>query len=380
MRIGIDARFFGPKQKGLGRYSQKLIENLEKIIEDDENEYYIFLRKENFNFFNPQNKKFKKILAEYPWYGFKEQFIFPLTIKKYKIDLMHFCHFNVPIFYRKKFLVTIHDLILFHFPTIRNTTKNRIWYFFKMLMYHLVIRSAVKRAHKIIAISEFTKNDIINELEISQEKIVVIKEGFTLNSKKEQIDDFQTISKKYDIIKPFILYVGNAYPHKNLERLCEAFSVVNQRIPDLKLVIVGGGDYFFDRLKEFVVKKQFRNIIFTGLIPDSELDILYKEAELFVFPSLYEGFGLPPLEAIARNTVVASSDRTSMPEVLGDGAQYFNPEDVNSINQSIIRILESEEKKIELIRKSRSRLQFFSWNKMAEETLSVYKKVLEIRE
>lgn len=375
MRIGIDARFFGPKQKGLGRYSQKLIEKLQEIDSIGDDEYYIFLRQQNFNDFEPKNKKFKKVLAEYAWYGWKEQLFFPLLIYKHNIDLMHFCHFNVPIFYRKKFLVTIHDLILFHFPTIKNTTLGHLKYFFKMLMYHWVIRSTVRRAEKIIAVSNYTKKDIEKEINVPKEKIVVIEEGFDFKQSFEKKDS-QTTFKKYGIMKPYLLYIGNAYPHKNLEKLCEAFYEIEKQYPALKLVIVGGEDYFFNRLKRFIEKNKIEGIIFPGFVSDVELEVFYQEAELFVFPSLYEGFGLPPLEALSRDLAVVSSERTSMPEVLGEAVQYFDPESVESMTENIVFVLKSPERKKEIIEKGKERLKIFSWEKMAKEILDVYRKNL----
>jgi glycosyltransferase involved in cell wall biosynthesis len=171
-----------------------------------------------------------------------------------------------------------------------------------------------------------------------------------------------------------MLYVGNAYPHKNLEKLCEAFIQVRKKYPQMKLVIVGGEDYFFSKLKRYINSKKIRGVIFPGFISDEELDCFYRGAELFVFPSLYEGFGLPPLEALARKVAVVSSDRTSMPEVLGDSAQYFNPEDVNSISKNILLVLDSVDLKKDLIEKGEKRLKLFSWEKMAEDILGVYNK------
>ena len=120
MRIGIDARFYGSQDKGLGRYSQKLLENLEKIDGGSDREYLVFLRQKGFEQYQPGASNFKKVLADYPWYSWSEQILFPWRLYRYHLDLVHFCHFNVPIFYWKKYVVTIHDLILFHYPTVRN--------------------------------------------------------------------------------------------------------------------------------------------------------------------------------------------------------------------------------------------------------------------
>ncbi len=177
LKIGIDARFFGAKDKGFGRYAESLIRNLEKI--DSKNQYFIFLRKDSWEEYQSKNKNFKKVLADYKWYGWKEQILLPLKLKKYKLDLVHFTHFNVPIFYRGKFIVTIHDLTLRHFPTFKKNLKNLIFYPFKNLAYKIVFRYAIENSEKIIAISEYTKKEILKYYKVNPEKIKVIYEGIT---------------------------------------------------------------------------------------------------------------------------------------------------------------------------------------------------------
>ncbi|MFO7806957.1 MAG: glycosyltransferase family 1 protein [Candidatus Moraniibacteriota bacterium] len=376
MKIGIDARFYGPNVKGLGRYLQKLIENLERLEKDSDNEYFVFLTQEGYKSFNPQNKNFHKVLADFRWYGWKEQFAFPFLIMKYKLDLMHFGHFNVPIFFRKKFVVTIHDLILFHYPTHKNTTLNKIYYLFKLLAYRLVIKSAVKRAVRVIAVSEFTKQDILKNFNIKKEKISIIKEGYEIKNKEEESKP-KTLPKKYVTIKPYLLYVGNAYPHKNLERLCLAFKSLRKQRGDLKLVLVGGKDYFYNRLERFIKQNQIENIHLTGFVSDDVLEGFYREAECYIFPSLYEGFGLPPLEALSFGCPVVSSNRSSMPEILEDGAVYFNPESLDSIQGAIKDVLDNPKRKKEIIANGKKRLSLYDWEKAAKETLHIYKNVLQ---
>jgi len=173
MRIGIDARFYD-LSVGIGRYTEKLITHLEKI--DQVNDYFIFLTKENFNSYQPQNPKFHKVLANYRWYSFGEQFLFPFKLYRAKLDLLHFLHFNVPLLFCNKFIVTIHDL------TQRKLTKRAsklplLFFYFKKLLYFLVIKNAIKKAKKIIAISGFTKKEIIKYYKIKPEKITVIYES-----------------------------------------------------------------------------------------------------------------------------------------------------------------------------------------------------------
>jgi len=370
MRIGIDARFFGSACKGLGRYTEKLIQNLEKI--DTQNQYFIFLSQEGWAEYQPKNKNFQPVLADYKWYSLAEQLKMPSLLHKYNLDLVHFPHFNVPLFYRKKFVVTIHDLILLHFPTLRGTTLDPFFYWFKFLMYKIVIRSAIKRSEKIIAVSEFTKKDILDNYSVASQKISVTYEA---------CDDFCNfmpekegqILKKYAIIKPYLLYVGNAYPHKNLEKLILAFSELRKNMPDIRLVLVGKEDYFFQKLKQVIAeKKQGTKIIFTGFIPDQELDAVYKNALAYIFPSLYEGFGLPPLEAMAKGVPVASSDHPCMREILGESAFYFDAQDEKIMAEKLAEIIDNPELREKLIQKGYAQIKKYSWQTMAEKTKNIY--------
>ncbi len=379
-KIGIDARFLGPWGKGLGRYTQKLVENLEEIDGDNpQREYFIFLRKQNFKDYTPKKENFKKILADYPWYSIKEQFLFPFFLRKFKLDLIHFCHFNVPIFLRERFVVTIHDLILLQFPTTKNTTRSKITYFLKFLSYQLVINSAIKKSEKIIAVSKFTAWDIKNKFKINPQKITIIHEGWEKKffSNKKNKSNTDEILKKYGIIKPYLFYIGNAYPHKNLEKLVLAFREIRKRFPQFQLVLAGGNDFFFERLAEFIKKEEVSNIILTGFISEDDLKILYQEANLFVFPSLYEGFGLPPLEALACETPVAVSKIASMPEILGkNGAVWFDPNQIESIVQAIKKGITDVNLRKKIIEEGRKLKKYFSWKKMAQDTLKIYEKIL----
>lgn len=370
MRIGIDARFFGSACKGLGRYTEKLIENLEKS--DTHNQYFIFLSREGFAEYQPQAENFQPVLADYRWYSLEEQLKMPGLLNKYQLDLVHFPHFNVPLFYRKKFVVTIHDLILLHFPTLRGTTLDPFFYWFKFLMYKIVIRCAIKRSKKIIAVSEFTKKDILDNYSVASQKISVTYEA---------CDDFCNfmpekegqILKKYAIIKPYLLYVGNAYPHKNLEKLILAFNELRKDMPDIRLVLVGKEDYFFQKLKQIIAeKKQGAGIIFTGFISDAELDVFYKNALVYVFPSLYEGFGLPPLEAMAKGVPVASSDHPCMREILGESAFYFDAQDERIMAEKLAEIINNPELREKLIQKGYAQIKKYSWQTMAEKTKNIY--------
>jgi glycosyltransferase involved in cell wall biosynthesis len=373
MKIGIDARFFGSIGKGLGRYTQKLIENLEKI--DNENQYVIFLRKENFDEYQPKNKNFQKVLADYQWYTFSEQIKMPRLLNKFELDLVHFPHFNVPFLYRKKFVVTIHDLILIHFPTVRGTTLNPLFYKIKFWSYKFIIWSAIKRAEKVITVSNFTKKELLKyyKKDLKEEKIVVTYEAgsdLVKNNEYSRLLDVE-ILKKYGIIKPYLLYVGNAYPHKNLERMILAFSGINQ-VQKYQLVLVGKMDYFYNRLRKLVENKGIKDVVFLGQVTDEVLDVIYRQSRAYVFASLYEGFGIPPLEAMSRNIPVISSDHSCMREILGDSAYFFNGRNEKEIGEAMKKIMEDDELRKILIEKSLEQVRKYSWEKMGRETLKIY--------
>lgn len=364
MKIVIDARMYGARQGGLGRYIEQLILNLEKI--DKENQYIILLRLENYPLYQPKNPNFQKIMVDIPWYGWKEQFFLPKIIKKLKADLVHFPHWNVPLFFNGNFVVTIHDLLLLHYPSRRASTLSPLLYWMKNQIFLLVLKHAVKTARQIITVSEFSKKDLMETLKIKSEKIIV-----TLLSPFENHAFTDTdLTKKYNITKPYWLYVGVAYPHKNLEALLSAWEIFYKQYScNYQLVLAGNKNYFYERLEKIIKEKNIKNVILTDFVPDTELPNLYKKAALYVFPSLYEGFGLPPLEAMQYNLPVISSERTCLPEILGDAALYFDPTSPDEIAQTAHLVLSDKNTSEKLQKNGQKILQKYSWKTVAEKTL-----------
>jgi glycosyltransferase involved in cell wall biosynthesis len=179
MRIGIDARMYGPESRGLGRYVQKLVDNL--VAVDDVNEYFIILTSQNWDAFQTTKPNFIKVLVPWHWYSLGEQIFLPFKLWRLKLDLMHFPHFNIPLLYRRKFVVTIHDLIISHYPDMRSTTLPKWLYRLKLAAYRLVLRRAVVNSSKIIVVSNFTKQDIERYYPRVADKIVVTYEGFAVS-------------------------------------------------------------------------------------------------------------------------------------------------------------------------------------------------------
>lgn len=374
MRIGLDARFYGPHAgTGIGRYTNRLIEQLERL--DETNEYVVFLRDDNFDFYHPANPRFAKVRAPWRWYSFGEQLGFPRLLRQHRLDVTHFLNFNVPLLAPTPFVVTIHDLILSKFPTERASTLEPAFYWFKHAAYNLVIKTAVRRARRLIAVTEHTKHDITTSFGRPAGHVTVINEACDA-AQPLPLVSIDQLTRRLNLTKPFILYVGTAYPHKNLEQLVEA--IVRLRVEDsrLTLVLVGREDYFYRRLKALVAERGYnqsdRVVVFTGYVNDDVLDALYRAAELYVCPSLYEGFGLPGLEAMARGTPVLSSQTSSLPEVYGDAAAYVNPASVNDLAAAIRQLLHDPARRDQLRQRGFARVQQFNWARMAEETLAVY--------
>lgn len=374
-RIGIDARFYGPVGKGLGRYTQEIVDHIIKL--DQAGEYVVFLGRENFSSFNCDNARVKKVLADIKWYGLTEQIFLPLLIWRERLSLMHFPHFNVPILCLVKFVVTIHDLILIKFPTQRATTLAPVIYKIKNFFYRIVITLAIKRARQVLAVSAYTKEEIIKQFKIKPEKVTVTYEGVA-DLARDKMGDAkpEDVFKKYHIAEPYLLYVGNAYPHKNLEGLIKVFSLINEQQKNLKLVLVGKEDYFYRRLKQLAANFNGA-IVFPGYVPDHDLKVLYTLARAYIFPSLYEGFGLPALEAMAGGLPVASSNKTCLPEILGSAAIYFNPQDEAEMKKNIELVISDQGLRQELIKRGYEQVKKYSWRDCARKTLEVYKSVLQ---
>lgn len=379
--IGIDARFYGPTTgKGLGRYTKEVVDRTIKA--DPINNYVILLSPDNFDEFITPNERVTKVLVKTRWYTVAEQFVLPWLIYKYKIELFHSPHFNAPVFAPCKLVVTIHDLILINFSTQRATTLSIFKYKLKYLGYKFVIWLAIQRAKKIIAVSEFTKADIIRNFGTYPDKITVTLEGIADFNRTETLHDSR-LAEKLGLKGPFYLYIGNAYPHKNLEGLVSAYAELASKPEAPQLVFVGKEDYFYNRLKEraeaFGLWNRNSNdnkIIFAGFMTDQQISILFGQALAYIFPSFYEGFGLPPLEAMAHGVPVLSSNQSSMPEILGAAAKYFDPYD----KDEIVSVMESAKlgqiDRDEMIRRGFEQVKKYDWNKCAQETLDIYMKVI----
>jgi glycosyltransferase involved in cell wall biosynthesis len=370
MRIGIDGRLW--LQSGIGRYIRNLVGELQKL--DKENEYFIFLLPEDLTKLK-FSKNFQKVNADFRWYSFSEQIKFPNLLKKHNLDLIHFPHFNVPIFYSEKYVVTIHDLIHQKFAMKRATTLNPLTYKIKQLGYNKAFSTAIKKSKKIITVSNYVKDELRKYWSVKEEKIVVTKEAvderFLDIAKRLNENAIKKTLEKFNIKPPFIFYVGNAHPHKNVEGLIMAFLELRKKYQYLQLVLSGNDHYFWERIKE---EFSHKDIIYTGYVNDLELIALYKSTQAFVMPSFEEGFGIPLLEAMACNTPVVSSNAGSLKEVGEDACIYFDPKNLEDMKEKIGEVLNNQKLRGQLKGNGQKRYKEFDWKYLAENTLKIYKE------
>jgi glycosyltransferase involved in cell wall biosynthesis len=376
MRIAIDARFYG--EAGPGRYCAQLLKNLEKI--DNTNDYTVFLKSSNFDSYKPTNPRFKKVLANFHWYTLAEQVIFPLILYKGRFDLVHFTQINAPLLYLKPFVVTIHDVILHEFSTERGSILSRILYRLKKIPYHLVFLKNVFLSRIIIVPSRSTRDDLLKYYGVDKKKIVVTYESVD-HYPSGKASPGNAVLDKYGIKSPYIFCLGSFYPHKNTRRLVEAFSSLKDReLFGGQLVLIGKESPFSEMLRNFVEDRGISDVIFPGFLhpkgylPDDEVEAIMSKAFLYAQPALKEGFGIPPVEAMALGVPVAVSDIPCLKEMCLEAATYFNPESVEDMANTIAKVLTDNSMRRELVGKGYENIKRFSWKRMAAETFQVYER------
>lgn len=370
--IGIDARFYG--EAGPGRYAKNIIQHLEKL--DTKNKYLIFLRKRGFDEYKPENPNFKKVLTHYKWYSFEEQIFFLIKILKFKPDLLYVPHFNIPVLYPKKIVTAIPDIIMHTYSTEEGTTLPKFYFRFKKLVYYFVVLWAVIRSKKVIVPSNDVKKDFINTYPfIPESKFVLAYEGIDPDFITVP-DHPESVLEKYNIKKPFLLYVSSMYEHKNVGRLIEMHRILKSKYGyKMQLVLVGKNDKFAQKIYENITKENLQNeIIMPGIknyVSDGEVVALRTQAELYIFPSLKEGFSLTPLEGQKVGLASAISDISSHKEIYEDSVSYFNPYDPSDIAEKVDFILKNPSYKNVLVEKGYKQAKKYDWLNTAKITLEV---------
>ena len=362
MKIAIDARIVFTST---GRYVERLLYHLQDL--DDKNEYLVLLLKKDMEAWQPRVQNFTKIEADFPPYGLAEQRGFLKLLNSLKADLVHFTMPQHPVLYTRPHIVTIHDLTLVDFVNRRKESWARDFYkqVVKPAAFRLVVSRAVQGSKAVITPTEYVRQELIRRFGAPGGRVHVTPEA---------ADPLAAQAKEahYGQGKDYLMYVGNAYPYKNLWTLIEAFRALHRH--NLKLVLVGKQDYFYQEMERRTKAAGIEGVIFAGFVPDDELRWLFEHAKLYVFPSLSEGFGLPPLEAMEYGLPVLSSNASCLPEVYGEAVEYFDPRSTTELTEAMDRLLDNGPRLKELAEAGKKRVGQFSWARMSKHTLDLYRR------
>jgi glycosyltransferase involved in cell wall biosynthesis len=372
MRIGIDATALPPQPVGAGNYIIQLIRALASLNVNDE--FVIFAHQKGHALINlPEKDSFEWIILEDRNPGSRliwEQTLFPQLVKKSGVNLLHSLHYTRPMKLPCASVVTFHDMTFFLYPELHTRAKR--------LFFPLAIRASARRADALIAVSESTRQDVIRVLGISPEKIITIQSG--VDPAFRPINDTVAkgkIAEKYDLPERFILYVGLIEPRKNLPMLISAFKRFIDSGKDYKLVLVGSYGWMYEKLLKQINNLDLEGMIyFTGYVSQEDLPLVYNLSSLFVYPTIYEGFGLPVLEAMACGVPVITTDVSSLPEIVGEAGMLVPVNDVEALYGAMIAVLGDEDVRRKMINKGMQRAAKFTWEQTAKLTFQVYQQVM----
>lgn len=370
MRIGIDARKL--HDFGIGTYIRNLVGELARL--DRSTEFVLLCRPEDAAFVQGLGENFRPVIERAGNYSIAEQIKVPLALRREGVTLFHAPHYVLPRLVHCRSVVTIHDCIHLMFPQY---LPNRV-----ALSYaRTSMAMAASRATRVLTVSESSKTDIMRFFGTDASKIDVIYNAFDQRFGIEPAEEeVLRVRERYQLHDEFVLYAGNVKPHKNLERLIDAFHLVRRRGLDrLKLVMIGDDISKYASLRRAVHQHQLHKYVrFLGYLPQETLAVMYRLAGVFVFPSLYEGFGLPPLEAMASGTPVVTSNVSSLPEVAGDAAQLVDPYDPEAIADGIYRVLTDVDLRRDLRRRGLARARQFSWQTSVRRVREIYGEVADL--
>lgn len=385
-KILIDGRFIGVGDS-IGRYTFGVLEHLLSV--DKENQYTLLIRPAGVKQVKEHglwnNSKLKIEVLDIAHYSLEEQTKFLIWLNKKPFDLVYFTQFNHPALYRKPYIVTIHDMTTFGYFSYENPLK--------VALFKKIMKSAIHDSKNVITISKYSKEEMINYYRVDENKIKIIHPGIDKNyirvSKMDQADRMKLgdkFKKYYNLSGHYLLYTGMWKKHKNLKRLLQAVNQVQNKGMEIQLVLAGKIDRNepeiiseIEKINNHPIEKTDSDdkIFVAGFIPEELLTAAYAGAIAYVQPSLNEGFGLPPLEAMSCGTPVVASNISATPEILGEAALYFNPEDINDMAEKIERIVCDQRLRLDLRKKGLGQIQKYSWENNAKKTLEVINEVFK---
>jgi glycosyltransferase involved in cell wall biosynthesis len=376
MRVAIDIRKIN--EFGVGAYIWNLVGNLGQI--DGDNEYLLLGSNRNFHELGPLPRNFRHLFQADGNTLWQNHCAIPINLRRNGIDVIHVPHHDAPVIAPARMLVTVHDCVHLLFPP-DETSK------LKNYRTYLHTKKVVAAAQHIVAVSESTREDLMHIFNLPASKVSVVYNALDQRSASEHTpEERRQVLERYQLKDPFVLYAGRIRPHKNVQRLIEAFAVLKMELSDdpqyqnLKLIIIGDELSKQQYLRLTVVRSGVHDHVrFFGFVPHPILRVFYQSAVLFAFPSLYEGFGLPPLEAMANRTPVIASNTSSMPEVLQDAALLVNPENVFDIARGMRAILTDDAMRRRLIQRGSEQVAKFSWRAAAEQVSRIYRNIASKR-
>jgi len=385
MKIGIDARFYG--KAGPGRYTKNIIQHLEKV--DTKNEYVVFLCKDNIDLYKPDNKNFKKVLADYKWYSIDEQTKYLFSVLKQKLDLYYVPHFNIPILYPGKIVTAIPDMTMHTYSTEKGTTLPT-WYFrLKKVIYKAVFWWAVCRSYKVIVPSKTVLHEFLEHIKGFKEgKYVLAYEGVDPDFDK-RVASPENVLKKYGISRNYVLSVGSMYEHKNVEGLISMYKILKDKHGyEGQLVLVSKKDKFSERYYRMVqvegLGEDILLLAFSGpkvksdiVVSDEEIIALRMCADAYVMAAFKEGFSLTALEGMAAGLPAALSDIDCHREVYEDSVMYFDPYNYEDIAKKVNLLVRNPALKRDFINKGYAQVKKYDWTKTAKTTLEVFEKAFK---
>lgn len=367
MRVAIDTRKL--HDFGIGTYVSNLVRGLARL--DHDHEYTLICQPNDTDFVRSLGANFRAWPDRSGNYSVQEQLTVPIDVWRARPDVFHAPHYVLPPLTPGKTVVTIHDCIHLRFPQY---LPNRAAHVYAKVF----LASAAKKSARVITVSEASKRDIVELLHTPAGKIDVVYNGFDERLAEGSTENLDRVRDRYQLDAPFVLYAGNIKPHKNVDRLIDAFARLRQLgAANVKLLIIGDDISKYSNLRRLVHRHQLhQHVRFLGFVSTDTLAALYQLAQVFVFPSLYEGFGLPPLEAMANGTPVITSNVSSLPEVVGDAALLIDPLDSESLAQAMQRVLTEPGLRADLIRRGHERVKAFSWERSVARTHDIYMDVV----
>ncbi|GAB4049567.1 glycosyltransferase family 4 protein [Catellatospora paridis] len=353
---------------GIGRYTLALLEGLEVI--DRDNEYLVLMRRNDWPRWTPSAANFTRIECDIAPYTLAEQARLPRLLDRLAPDLVHFVTPNAAALYGGRKVVTVADLTLLDFDTSRGSLGRRLATKLKRFPFRVIFRRQVTTATHVVTLTEYVRQQLISRFRIEGTKVsaawLAADSAHLAAAEEEPVAGLEDSG-------PLILYVGNYYAYKNVRVLIEALTLVARVRQDVKLVLAGEPREFKDALLSLTESLQVSDrVVMPGFVTDGQLKWLYRNAAMYVNPSLSEGFGLQGIEAMTQGLPVLSSTASCLPEVYGDAAVYFDPHDADELAQHIVDLLDQPGRSIELSAKAQERLAMFSWQKTAELTHQVY--------